>query len=187
MPYCVVEADVEPHRRVEGAVLVEAQPGQVVVEDLRLRLVREIPVLDAPVGDGAGHAVHQLPDGCLAPALGRVGAVRDVAIEIFRHRDLGRQLAPRLGHLDVLLLENRLADIIGDRRRPQIPFDLVKRRNPRQQKHLLEGEPVSPGFLIRPGVGPIDGFTLNFPWHRCGGRRKWWHHGRLVWLLFLFP
>ena len=40
--------------------------------------------------------------------------LRDVAVEIFRDRDLGRQRAPGFRHLDVLLLEDHLAAVVGD-------------------------------------------------------------------------
>ena len=121
----MIEADVEPDRRVERAVLVDAEPGQVVVENFRVLLRLEVAVLDAPVGDGARDAMDELAHGGLAAVLVRVGAVGDVAVEIFRDRDLRRQHAPALRHLDVLLLEDRLAGIVGDLRRALLPLDLV--------------------------------------------------------------
>jgi hypothetical protein len=65
----VVEADVEPDGRVEGAVLVDAEPGQVVVEDLGVLLGLEVAVLDAPIGDGAGDAVDELATEVSRPPL----------------------------------------------------------------------------------------------------------------------
>src|SRR5690606_26071589 len=62
----VVEADVEPDRRVERAVLVQAEGGQLVVEDLGVGVGGEVAVLAAPVGDGAGDAIDELADAPLA-------------------------------------------------------------------------------------------------------------------------
>ena len=58
----VVEADVEPDGGVEGAVLVEAEPGELAVVGLGVFVGGEIAVVAAPVGDGAGDAVDDLSD-----------------------------------------------------------------------------------------------------------------------------
>src|SRR6185369_10392529 len=58
-----------------------------------------------------------------------VVAVGDVAVEVFGDGDLGGESAPGLGHLDVLLLEDRLAGVVGDLSGALVPLDLVKRRN----------------------------------------------------------
>ena len=117
----VVEADVEPHGRVEGAVLVDAQPGEIAIEVFAVLPRAEVAVLDAPVGDRAGHAMHELLDGVLP--LGRV----DFAVEVLAHDDVGRQLAPGGRNLARRLLEEHLAVLPLDRRRPQLPFGRVKR------------------------------------------------------------
>jgi hypothetical protein len=44
----------------------------------------------------------------------RIGAVGDVAVEIFRDRDFRGERAPALRDLDVFLLENDLAAVVGD-------------------------------------------------------------------------
>ena len=85
--------------------------------------------------------MNQLPHRSFAAAFVRIGPVRDVAIEIFRDRDLGRQRAPALRHLDIFLLENHLAAILGDLRRAPFPIDLIERRDFRVAEHALEAKP----------------------------------------------
>jgi len=60
----VVEAYVEPNRRVERPELIQAQPSQLVVEHLTV-LGAEIAIGDTPIGDGTGNAVDQLADRIL--------------------------------------------------------------------------------------------------------------------------
>ena len=82
--------------------------------------------------------MDELPDRALTSAFVRIGAVRDVAVEVLRHDDLRRQRAPALGHLDVLLLEDDLPAIVGDFGGPPFPFDLIKWRDLRVAEHPLE-------------------------------------------------
>ena len=56
---------VEPDRRVERAVLVQAQPGQFLVENLAVRLA-EIAVRDAPIRNRPGNAMNELAHRGLA-------------------------------------------------------------------------------------------------------------------------
>ena len=114
----VMQPDVEPYRRVEGTILVQAEPRQLLVKNLAI-LPAEVTVVDAPVRDGADHAMDQLANGRLP--LRRVL----LAKEIFRDDDLGRKLRPVLGHLDVFLLENDLAALVGNLRRAGIPLDFI--------------------------------------------------------------
>ena len=58
----VVKSHVEPNRRVEGAILVDAQEDQFVVKDLAVFLGK-IAVLDTPVCDGAADPMDQLAHG----------------------------------------------------------------------------------------------------------------------------
>ena len=80
----VEQADVEPDGRIEGTVLVHAEPGEITVEVLAVLRRLEIAVGDAPVGDRAGDAVHELLHGVLA--FGRV----DFAVEILADHHVGR-------------------------------------------------------------------------------------------------
>ena len=75
--------------------------------------------------------MDELAHGGFAAVLGGIGALGDVAVEIFRDGDLGGEHAPALGHFDVLLLEDGLAGVVGDFRRALFPFDLVVGMNAR--------------------------------------------------------
>ena len=155
----MMEPDVEPDRRVERAVLIHAKPGQLVVKSLGCFRVREIAVGDSPVGDRSRDAMHQLPHGRFPAALVRIRAVRDVAVEIFRDRDLGRERAPALRHLDVLLLEDHLAAVVGDFRRAPLPIDLVERRHIRVAEHALETAALASFFFVAAIFHPKRRFT----------------------------
>src|SRR4029078_4073602 len=98
----VVEADVEPHGRVEGAVLMEAEPGEIAVEAFAVFGGGEVAVFHAPVGNRAGDAVDELADAVFA--LG--GAV--FAVEVLAADDVGGELRPERGDFAVGLLEEDL-------------------------------------------------------------------------------
>ena len=117
----VIEPDVEPDRRVERTMLVDAEPGKVAVEVLAVLLGLEIAVGGAPVGDRAGDAMHELLDGVLP-----LGSV-DLAVEVLANDHVGGQLAPGGGNLAGRLLEEHLAVLPLDRGRPQLPLRRVKR------------------------------------------------------------
>ena len=87
----VIQADVEPDGRIERAVLMQAQPGEVAIEVLAVFAGGEVAVGDAPVGDRAGDAVNHLADAVFAFGRARF------AVEIFADDDVGRQGAPGLG------------------------------------------------------------------------------------------
>ena len=162
----VPEADVEPHGRVEGAVLIHAQPREFVVESFGALLVGEIAVLDAAIGDRACHAMDELFDGLRSRPPFRVGAVGDVAVEIFRDGDLRGQGAPGLGYLDVFLFEDRLARIVGDLRSAKLPLDFVKRRNgflteDASELQSLLRAPTVVGDIHAAGGGATVRFQLN--------------------------
>ena len=152
-PVLVVQPDIEPDRGVERAVLVDAEPGEVVVKDRRVLLGGEIAVGLAPIGDGTGDAIHQLADGGFPAVLPGVGAVGDVAVKIFRDRDLRRQLAPGLRHFDVLLLEDHLSAVIGDFRGSPVPFDLIKRGEVFLRENPLEFQPFGGCLGARGCIG----------------------------------
>jgi len=117
----VVEPHVEPHGRIERATLVEAQPGQLVIEHLAVFLAK-VTVPHPPVRNGPSHPVDELPHRVLA-----LSRLLRVAIKVLRAHHLRGQDRPRAGHLDVLLPEDGLARIVGDLRRPPLPGDLVER------------------------------------------------------------
>ena len=114
-----MQPDVEPYRRVERAVLIQAQPRKFFIKNLAV-LFTEVTILDAPVGNGTGHSVDQLPDRSLA--LWHTLLTK----KIFRDHHLGRELRPALGHLDIFLLENNVAAFVGNLRHAPVPLDLVE-------------------------------------------------------------
>ena len=105
MPCCghALDADVEPHRRVEGRLLVDDEVLELVVEDLGLLVVDEVAVLDPPGRQRVGHPVGHLAQRPLA----LVGA--EGPPEVLLRQDVGGVHAPGLGHLDAELLEGHRA------------------------------------------------------------------------------
>ena len=120
-PYWWIQADVEPDGRIERAVLMQAEPGQLAIESLAVLGRGEVAVVDAPIGDRAADAMDQLPDAVFA--LRR--AV--LAVEILADHDVGGQLAPGRGNFAVGLLEQHLAVFALDGGRAQFPLDGVER------------------------------------------------------------
>ncbi len=117
------KAHVEPDRGIEGAVLIQAQPDQFLVEHFAICLL-EVTILHAPVGDGAANPVDQLPHRSLAlrSAL--------LTVEILGDHYLGGEQRPTLGHLHVLLLKDDLIGVVRDLRSAAFPFHLVKGTDP---------------------------------------------------------
>lgn len=76
------------------------------------------------VGDRFADAVNELLYGVFS--LTRF----DIAIEIFAGNDLCCQLAPGYRQLDIVLLKDCLATIIGDHSFPYLPLDLVEGMHP---------------------------------------------------------
>src|SRR5207249_1932629 len=98
----LLEADVEPDRRVEGGELVDEDRLQLGLEGLGLFLGPEVAVGAAPAGDRVDDAADHLLDAPLALGRGHATA------EIFLGDDIRRSLRPELRELDVLLVEHRL-------------------------------------------------------------------------------
>ena len=130
-----IAAHVEPHRRIEGRLLLQQQVGEFVVEDGRVVVAAEVSPLDAPVANGFGDAGDELAHAGLA--LGRV----ERAVQVFAGDDVGRRHRPVLGDLDVFLLEDDAAVRVGDLRQTQLPLQLVVGRDARLGEEALEAEP----------------------------------------------
>ena len=77
-----------------------------------------------PLRDGVDDAADQLLDAALTLRRPHLAA------EVLRHDDVGGLLRPRLGDLDVALLEDHLAALVRDHRGAELPFDLVVGVNP---------------------------------------------------------
>ena len=95
-----LDPDVEPDRRVEAHLLVDEQVGQLGLEGREVLVGREVALRLGPGGDRVDDAVDELLDAVLA--LRRA----DVAAEVLADDDVGGELAPERGDLDVLLLED---------------------------------------------------------------------------------
>src|SRR5207237_6099989 len=115
----LLEADVEPDRRVEGRLLVQQDRGQLRFEGVGVVGAREVAALAAPLGDRAGDAADHLLDRALA----LLGA--HLAAEVLLGDDVGRVLRPALRELDSALLESWILRI-ADQRVADLPLDLVE-------------------------------------------------------------
>ena len=117
----MIQTDVEPHRRVKRTVLVQAEPGQLAVEAFAVVGRLEVAVLYAPIGDGPGDAVNDLPDARFPLRCSRL------AVKILADDHVGRQRGPRGRDLAVLLLEQDVARFVLDACGAQLPIDRVER------------------------------------------------------------
>ena len=164
----MIQADVEPDRRIERAVLVQAQPGQFIVKNFRSFRIREVAVRQSPVGNRARDAVNQLPHRSFSSALIWIGAVRDVAVKIFRDSYFGRQRAPAFRDFDVLLLKDDFATVIGDFGGAPFPFNLIKWGNSGIAEHALK---TQAGLFLF--VGLVSSAHSRFTWSfKRGGRNS---------------
>ena len=104
----------------------------------------------------------------------------EVAAEVLADDDVGGELAPEVGDLDVLLLEDALARLVGDARGPVLPGDLVVGMDARAGPAALEGQAVDRRRAVQLGAvegGPVRaGVAVG-----CGGHDLVLvHHGGLV-------
>ena len=134
----LLDADVEPDRRVEAHLLVDQQMGQLGLERGEVLVRGEVAVGLRPGRDGGDDAVDQLPDAVLP--LRRA----DVAAEVLADHDVRGELAPEDRDLDVLLLEDGLAGLRGDAGRAVLPGDLVVGMDAGAGPPALEREAARP-------------------------------------------
>src|SRR6202049_4701883 len=113
-------ADVEPDRAVEGGVLRDQEVAELLGPVLRVFLAREVAAFASPTGQGFDDPVDQLADAGLALR----GA--HAAPEVLLGDDVDRELRPGAGDLDVLLLEDDLALLAGDRCCSALPLPPVE-------------------------------------------------------------
>src|ERR1700693_4233820 len=104
-----------------------------------------------------------------------IGPVTDIAVEIFRDRDLGRQRAPALRDLDIVLLKNNLAAVVGNLRRAPFPFDLIKRRNRGLAEDALDMQTRI--FLFRSPIFSVLGRYTRFTKRRRRNPGSKLNHG----------
>ncbi len=123
----LLEADVEPDRRVEGRLLVEQDRGQLGLEGVGVLVGGEVAALAPPVGDrprdAADHLFHR--------GLALLGP--ELPAEVLLGDDVGRVLRPALGELDPALLEGRALGV-ADHGIADLPLDLVEGMGPGGRK-----------------------------------------------------
>src|SRR5688500_2530516 len=90
--------------------------GQFVSEGQVVGFRGEVVHLLAPVRHRVGDALNELPDAALA--LRRP----DVAAEVLAGYDIGGELSPALGDVDVMLFEDDVALLAGDDRAALFPL-----------------------------------------------------------------
>ena len=129
-----VATDVEPHRRIEGRLLLQEQVRKLVVKDGRVIGGAEVAAGDAPVANGLSDAGDKLAHSGFA--LGRAHG----AMQIFAGNNVGRRHRPVLGRLDIFLLKDDAAVGVGNLRQADFPLELVVRRDTRLGEIALKGE-----------------------------------------------
>ena len=160
----LLHADVEPDRRVEGHLLVHEQVRQLRLEGGEVLVRGEVVLRRGPAGDGVDDAIDELLDAAL-PA-GRA----DVAAEVLADDDVGGELAPEAGDLDVRLLEDGLARLVLDLGGAELPGDLVVGVDAGRGPAALEGQSAGAGSGETPFVvdGPDDRLQGNVPRKHLG-------------------
>ena len=113
---------------------MQQQVRQLRLEGGQVLVAGEVALRGRPAGDGVDDTVDELADAVLA--LWRA----DVAAEVLADHDVGGQLAPEGGHLDVVLLEDGLAGLVGDAGAPRLPGHLVVGVDAGRRPATLEGE-----------------------------------------------
>ena len=146
-----MQPGVEPLRRVRRDHLLGEHEAQLVIEGARVFFADEILALPAPIGPAAGEAIEhllgrELADialvlgqggkrlgvGHRAPQPGRHGLFLDLLqargdagfAEILLRQDVGGDLRPEFGHLDVFEAEHHRAVGIADLRCRQSEINL---------------------------------------------------------------
>ncbi len=140
-----VAAHVEPDRRVEGHLLGQQHPGQLVVEDGRIPSGGEVAAIHPPVADALDDAAHQLADAGLP-----LGGAQ-VSVQVLRGHNVGRGHRPVGRHLDLLLLEDDVALAVSDRGGASLPLDLVVRGDALGGEAADEGQSALRGGSLEGG------------------------------------
>ena len=133
----VEEAAVEPHRRVEGAELVDEQVRELGLEGVGVFLRREVAAEAlAGLADGVREAVDDLADARLAELF---LAVEAGLAEVLGDDDVGRELRPAGGDLGALHLEDDRAVGVGDDAGAALPHHAVERIAPGRREEPGDG------------------------------------------------
>ncbi len=80
----------------------------------------------------------------------------NITVKVFARHDLRCQLTPGGRNLDIILLENRLATVIKNLGRANLPLKLLERMNPAGRKELLYCQALRiGGFHCHFGATPV--------------------------------
>jgi hypothetical protein len=115
-----LDADVEPHRTVEGRLLMQQQVGELIAERVGVRRGCEVALRFTPAADRAHDAPDHLPDAVLT-----IGAAEGAA-EVLRDDDVGGELRPSGRNLHIVLLEDDLALLVLDDGAAPLPLDALE-------------------------------------------------------------
>ena len=141
----LLEADVEPHGRVERRHLVQQDVRQLVLEGVGV-LVASRSSRRARPQPAIVPATR--PIICLTEC-SRAGRA-ELPAEVLLGDDVRRVLRPALGELDVALLEGD-AVAVADARVAQLPLDGVERMRPRGREEALDRQRAAGRCRVRDG------------------------------------
>ena len=118
----LIQANVKPNGRIEGAVLVQAQPAQVTIESFAIFRSVKVTVCDAPIRYRASNTMDQLPNRSLA-----LVDVRWITVEVLADNYVGRQLAPVGRDFAIGLFEEHFAALVFNRSAASFPLNGIER------------------------------------------------------------
>src|SRR3989338_8588 len=151
---------------------MEEDVGQFGAKRLGVLGGGEVAVVLSPVGDGVGDAADEL----FGAALAAWGAQR--AAEVFGDDDVGRQLRPERGDLDVLLLKDDVALLVANGRRAQLPRHFVEGIDARASPATGNLQPSLGGLMcLAPFLLARESCVLQRPCRRLHRIR---HHEPLL-------
>src|SRR5690606_13271787 len=137
----VIEAAVEPDRRVESAVLVGHQERELGFEGVGVLLGGEVPAeLLAGHADGVGDAMDDLADAGLSACL---VAMETRLTEVLRDDDVRRELGPIGRYLGALHLEDDGPVRVRDDALPALPHDAGEGVRSGFREAALNREPLA--------------------------------------------
>src|SRR5262249_44298112 len=160
----LLEADVEPDRRVERRQLVEKDIGELSLERVGVVIGGEVAALATPFRDRSGDAADHLLDRRLALGRGELSA------EVLLGDDVRRVLRPGRRELDPALLERRLLRVADDRV-TDLPLDHVERMGAR-----LGVAATDPKTAVTSDGRGFGRATCG--WHDLSSVWFWWRGGR---------
>src|SRR5438105_3786313 len=124
---------------------MEQDVGQLGLERRGVLVGCEVAALTTPARDRARDTADHLLDRVLARRRS------DLTAEVLLSHDVGRVLRPRLGELDIALLERNLV-AVADARVAQLPLDGVKRMDSGRREMTPDRQSAAGLRLLASGV-----------------------------------